>query len=115
MRSLLENGFDESATAVWLIITKSHAFYNGYRFLNEKVKNENCGPTDGIVIHGMNNMSRISYVVQPKDEHTLTLAVCAASSRTSVQISEYRAGFFGCVLSAASLAVSDSRTIRKSG
>jgi hypothetical protein len=33
-----------------------------YRFLNEKVKDENCGATDGIVIHGENNMSPLSYV-----------------------------------------------------
>jgi len=40
--------------AGWLIITKSHAFFDRYRcrFLNEKVKDENCGETDGIVIHG---------------------------------------------------------------
>jgi hypothetical protein len=40
--------------AGWLIITKSHAFFHRYRsrFLNEKEKDENCGETDGIVIHG---------------------------------------------------------------
>jgi hypothetical protein len=39
--------------AVWLIITKSHAFFHRYRrFLSEKVKDQNCGEADEIVIHG---------------------------------------------------------------